>query len=260
MTKLASIVFSGVALTVTEVPALASSTTFAGYVQTNNNQDFVLTSTNLSGSNYSVNVTSSGQVSFNYMIGGTPFGGSAQLAALNLNVTSTFTGNCPTDANCATSGSTYTETGYSGSFSITLDTAFNGQSNLLSGTFNLLPSGNPNYLLSGGALASSVGLGTGALEATSTSSNPNQIVFTSDFLNFADTITRDAKFSLLALTPMFSVQGNTGAHNGFPFNFSAMGFGAFSDVEAPEPSMFALLACGLLAFCVWGRKRRPLRR
>jgi hypothetical protein len=262
MTKLASILLSGFALTLTVAPALASSTAFAGYIQANGTQDLALTSTQLTGNNYSVTITASDQVNFFYKVGGTPFSTTQESATLNLNVTSTFAGNCSSDANCGAGGS-YTQTGYSGSFSILLNTPFGVLRNLLSGTFSQLPSGNPNFLLSGAQLTGAIGSSqNGALEGTTTSANPNQVMFTSDFLSFADTLTRDATFSLSSLSPIFSVIGNTGI--GFPTTFHAIGAGNFFEsaiVEVPEPSTLALLlASGLLCLCLWQRKRRQLHR
>jgi hypothetical protein len=249
MIKLATILLPVFVFAVAVAPALANPTTFAGYTQTNNTPDFALTSTSLGGNNYMVTINSGGQVNFAYSIGGTPFGTSVQLATLNLTATSTFSGNCAvSDAACTTSGSSYTETGYSGSFSITATTPFMGLTNLLSGTFSV------------GQLSSSIGASSGMMESTASSTNPNQVVFTSDFLNFANTVGRDATFSLASLTPIFSVLGNTGLHNGFPAGFNAIGSAFFSDMEAPEPSMFPLLASGLLGLCLWQRKRRSLQR
>jgi PEP-CTERM motif len=255
MIKLANIALPGFVLFVSVAPAIANPTTFAGYVQANNNQDFTLTSTSLGGGDYSVTITGSGQVSFTYSAG-TPFGNSSQLATLNLTATSTFTGNCPTSSTCSGGGASYTESGFSGNFSFTANTSFMGSSNLLSGTFNLLPSNNPNYLLSGAKLSSAMGGNASTFEGVTSSSNPNQLVLTSDFLNFANTATRDATFSLASLSPIFAVQGNTGLNNGFPVNFLSLGSGTFSDLEAPEPSTFGLLGSGLLAFAFWQRKRR----
>ena len=138
MIKFANLLKLGFAVTVTVVPALANSTTFAGYTQIDNTQDFALTSTSLGGGDYSVTIMDIGQVSFSYYIGGTPFGAASQLATLNLTATATFSGNCSSsDPACTTSGSTYTETGYSGTFSVMANTPFVGMTNLLSGVFSL---------------------------------------------------------------------------------------------------------------------------
>jgi hypothetical protein len=145
---------------------------------------------------------------------------------------------------------------FSGSFAITLDNAVSGMSNLLSGTFTLLSPG--------AKLTSNVGGTSGALEATTTSGDPNQLTFTSDFLNFGATIARDATFSLSSIFPVFSVKDfTTFSNNRFPNNFTAIGSGSFSDsiAQVPEPSMFGLLASGLLGgLCLWQRKRRLPRR
>jgi hypothetical protein len=264
MTKLVSLVLSGFALTVSVAPALADSIMFAQYIQTGSNPTLALTSTlvgkDASGADaYRVDITDTEQVSFTYLIGGTPFSGTPQTATLSLNATSIVGGACPTSSACSTAGDFFTESGFSGSFAITLNNAEFGMRNLLTGNFNLLSPG--------AKLTSTVGDTSGSLEATATSGNPNQLTFTSDFLNFDATIARDATFSLSSIfglkQPNFSAIFTTFSDNRWPNNFSAIGSGSFSDsiVEVPEPSMFGLLASGLLGgLCLWQRKRKLLRR
>jgi hypothetical protein len=263
MIKLASIVLSGFAITVTVAPALADSMLFGEFTQSTPSQDFVLTSNLLNAATgaSSITITGGGDISFDYLIGGTPFSLSATPAKLTFTATSIVTGHCVGFPNCLSSNAPFTELGYSGSFAITADTPISGLSNLLSGTFNLLA---PGDALSGAQLTSAVDALTGSLEATTTSSHPNQVVFTSDFLKFAaNTLNRDATFNLSSLTPMFSSTSNTNFDNRFPNSFTAMGSGSFSDalVEIPEPSTLGLLASALLGgLCLWQRKRRLLRR
>jgi hypothetical protein len=266
MIKFASIVIAGFTFSLTVAPALAESILFAGYNQTSATAGFgiVSTTTTSNGSDFNVTISGADQISFQYLIGGTPFGMSSLSATLSLTATSTVSGDCPSSpTNCITSsGSSFTESGFQGNFAITLNTPFEGQSNLLSGTFNLL---SPGDSVSGAQFGSTLGSSDGFLEATTTSSNPNQVVFTSDFLNFADTITRDATFNLSSLFPLFSAITNTPTSTHFPSDFSAIGSGAFSSApppfeEVPEPSTFAPLASGLLGLCLWQRKRRLLHR
>jgi PEP-CTERM motif len=261
MTKLASLVLSGLVFHVIVAPAGATSIVIAGFMQASGSQDFVLTSTALvvNQNDFSVTVTGHGQISFTYMVGGTPFGSAQQFADLSLTATSIVTGHCVGFPNCISPGAPFTESGFSGSFAITRDMPFSGQSNLLSGTFN-----------AGAQLTSAVGSFGGTLEATSTSSNPNQVAFSSDFLNFASTTNRDATFnlsSLISLVPTnvnpdvfgFGVMHNTGSDNRFPENFTGIGTGTFSEaiVQIPAPSTLALLASALLGgLFLWQRKRR----
>jgi PEP-CTERM motif len=255
MTKLASLVLSGFALTVSVAPALANSIIFAQYNQTSASPTLALTSTLVPQNDpslpatYQVDITDRELVSFSYNVGGTPFIG-PQDATLVLTATSFVSGACPTTSSCQSGG--FTESGFSGSFTFTLSQPQFGGRNLLSGTFDLLSPG--------AQLATTVGGTSGTLEATTTSSN---LTFTSDFLNFGATTARDATFSLSSIFPRFSAISTTFGNNRFPNNFSAIGSGAFAEtiVVVPEPSMFGLLASGLLGgLCLWQRKRRLLHR
>jgi hypothetical protein len=256
MTKLASIVLSGFAILITVASALADPVGFASFTQTTTAlQSFVVSST--SSTVTIATTTPQGipggiPVSFSYTIGGTPFSMNAQNATLNLTATSSTPGMCNPAASCNT-GPTFTElftqSGYSGNFQITADTPFKGFSNLLSGTFTV------------GAVLTAVVGGTGAtLDATNTSAN---LVFTSDFLTFADTTARDVTFSLSSLTNLLQDLSGTGTTNRFP-TFVAAGTGAFLSAPipeaVPEPSTFGLLASALLGLCLWQRKPRLWRR
>jgi hypothetical protein len=240
--------------------AFAAPVTFAQYLQANNNQDFSVVTTNLGGGNFSVTVTASGLINFTYLVP-TLFDGAAQAANLSFTATSTFTGNCAgvTDTTCTQNGDPYTETGFAGSFSITRTTPFGGLSNLLSGTFNMLPVGNPNRPTSGGHISSTIGGSGATYEATQTATNPTQIVFASDFLNFAGVSLEDGTFSMSSVAPPFGVQGNTGNSDGFPNGFTAAASGTFSSAPAPtgspEPVTTVLLGSALVGLGLLGRKR-----
>lgn len=244
-------------------PAFATPVTFAGYVQANSNQDFSLVTTNLGAGLFSVHITGSGLVNFTYLVGGTPFDGAAQSAVLSFDATSTFTGNCTTgtDLDCTQNGDAYTETGFLGSFSITRAAAFMGLSNLLSGTFSLLPPADPNRPTSGGKLSSTIGGTGGAYDASQNATNPNQVVLASDFLNFSGTNLQDASFSFSSVTPLFSVQGSTGNTDGFPNDFSAAGTGTFSSQPAPssvgnpEPNPLVLIGSALVVLAIGIRRK-----
>lgn len=256
MIQLSSIVLSGFAVSLAMAPALANPMLFAGFTQTGP-LNFALTSTSTPTASdpqdFTVVITGGGQVSFSYGVGGTPFSLHAQTGTLSLTATSTLSGTCQSEPNCLTN-TPFTELGFSGSFSITRTTSFDGFSNLLSGTFLLAPGG--------AQLSANVGGLSATLEAATSSSNPN-LVLTSDFLNFADSLTRDATFSLSSLLPKFPVITNSGTFDRFPGNFSAAGTGFFLSApppDVPEPSTFGMLAIALLGFGLWQGQRRLWRR
>jgi PEP-CTERM motif-containing protein len=257
MSKIASIALSGFALTLIVTPALATSITFAEFTQTGT-ADFSLNSVLVSPSGDTFRITIAGAVAinFDYLFPNTSFGLTPQAATLNFTAISTLGGSCPPpvapDNPCVAAGQSYTESGYSGNFQILLA----DQRNLLSGTFG--PSLDP--LPAGATFSSTVGATTSALQATTTSSNPIQLTFTSDFLNFADTSPHSATFNFQQ--PAFSVFVSTGTSKFYPSIFTAFASDGsfFADVTAPEPSTFALLASALLGLCLWQRKRRQLHR
>src|ERR1035441_3027555 len=160
----------GVALTA----STAMAGTFAQTVQTTSNVE--VTVLNTSGT---VTVSATGQDNFSYLVAGTPFGlGTPVLANFLLTGTTTQAGACGT-VGCP-NGDSFTEQGFTGTFSYTVaGGAFAGQ-NLLSGTYTV--SADPTN--SGGKYSNSIGGTGGSFAASQTTLNPGGMMLTSSFLNF----------------------------------------------------------------------------
>ena len=112
--------FTLAAVAAIAIPASAGTMTFGQFNEQNGTQDFTLTQ---SGSTE----TFSGSSLVDYTFFNTPNAPTGpQLATLNFDFTST--------ANDTTSGGNLSEGNFTGTFSITLANAYNGQTNALSGT------------------------------------------------------------------------------------------------------------------------------
>jgi len=233
--------------TVAASAAMASDVTFAQYDQVNGaTEQWTITT---SGS--TTTVTASGSVYFIFS-GVAGFNG-PELATFSLTATSNTTGDCAT--NCS-NGDTLTQAGYSGSFSFTDNEMYPG-ANLLSGVFQVV--GN------GAQFAAAVGSTGGSFDASATSSDLNQLVLSSHFLNFVGQTQEDASWSLSSLLPNFAVGAiTTNSSGSFAYPgagpFDASGTGTFSSNPgptnaSPEPASFALIGGGLLGLGLLRRKR-----
>jgi hypothetical protein len=224
---------------ITAAPSMATSVTFAQYIQLNGamQQWSVSTTDNVT------TVTGSGAVLFDFSnVSGLPFSG-AQDATFTITASSTQLGNC--GVACAINDS-YAQPGYSGTFEFT-DTALG--TDLLSGVFAVtaVPSST------GAQFSSTVGSTGGDFNASSTADDLNQLVLSSAYLNFTGQTQENASWSLSSLLPNFSVGTVTGdqAYPGTQFN--ASGTGTFSSNPGPnatpEPStLFLSLIGGGLVF------------
>jgi hypothetical protein len=152
-----------------------------------------------------------------------------------LNFTSTANGPA------TSGGGTLTEF-ISGNFSITLDTPFNGRSNLLSATFS-------NASISGG-----VG-GNNATLSFSTAA----AIFTSSFVSFASPVEEDFSLSLTSVQPSFAM-----GLGGFIANSTAVGTGTFDSnpppVFTPEPGSLFPMGAGLLGLAWFASRYAVARR
>jgi PEP-CTERM motif len=186
-------------------------------------------------------------------VNGVPFSG-PENATFTLHATSSSLGNC--GVACA-SGDTFTQQGFSGTFSF-IDAGSAPGTNLLSGTFAV----NATPASSGGTIGGDVGATDANFRASSDSSNLSQLVMSSQYLNFLNQTQETASWSISSLIPNFAVgtvvagQSMIGAG---PFNGS--GTGTFSSnpgpTGTPEPESVFLIGGGLVGLAVVIRKRRP---
>jgi hypothetical protein len=237
--------------------AMATTITFASFGETNSSQQQWSIATSLSPS-LQETVTASGAVMFTFSgISGLPFTG-AEAATFTLHATSTSEPTCGTDCS---SGSSVTDHGYSGTFSI-IDNGVVKGANLLSGTFSV--TGSPTT--TGAQFGSSnIGGSSAQFDASATPTNLSQLVLTSQYVVFSPSTTlEDASFALSSVNPSIFVTnitqptpGNFMADLG-PL-FGASGVGTFSSdvvpTGIPEPATFGVIGGGLLSLGLWRRKR-----
>jgi hypothetical protein len=161
-------------------------------------------------------------------------------ATLTLNLSSTT----PDSFNAATG--TISEGGFTGTFSITLNTPVNGQTNLLSGT------------IASGANATLTGKSGGTGASLSASTPPTgSVIFSSAFVQFSGTQTEAFSLALSSVVPSFLDNGS-----GFLAAFGAAGSMTFSSdpgpnvAGTPEPISMLLLGFGMILMGVFGYRLR----
>jgi hypothetical protein len=221
-------------------PAMAMPLTFAQYIQLNGTTQQWTVSTAAG----TTTVSASGQEIMLFSVPLTPALSQPRIANFTLNATSTQTGDCDV-AGCL-SGS-YTQSGYTGTFSFIDPTLPAGMQNLLSGSFHII--GNPKG--SGAQLTASVGGNEAAFSGTATLANLGQLVFTSDYLDFSSATLEGASWSLSSLIPSFGVDGGPRPAG----TFHAAGSGTFSyDSPIPEPATLSLIGGALLGLGMLRRK------
>jgi hypothetical protein len=189
----------------------AQTTTFAQFTERLGGNDFVFTN-NTTNASFET-VAGGSPVSFTYLnASGLP----AELQG-------------PQDARvfliASTSASAVTGTGnrtiqpFDGTFTIQIvrDTPFNGRTNLLTAT--VTPIGTSNSELGGDEGSSSAGY--------SASTPVQNVTFTSEFISFAGSTSRDFGLAFSSVTPIYSLGGT------FLNSFTAAGAGTFGTNQAP---------------------------
>jgi hypothetical protein len=219
-------------------PAQATGITFAQYNQDNGNtQQWTIS---VSGSTTTISATGTADFKFSG-VPGAPTGDI--LSNFLLSATSTAVG--------TTTGNAYSLAGFSGMFSFTDPLLPVGQRDLLTGVFQVVSTG--------AQFNESMGGTGGGFGASDTLSNPNEVVMTSDYINFVGQTLQTSTFTLSSLAPAFAAGGTNDLPTGGPYQ--AAGAGSFSSNPgfAPEPGSMFLIGGGLLGLVVLGRRKRGVR-
>ena len=212
------------------IPSLAgpvpTPATFGQGLEQSASQDFHLVDT---GSGVAFTASSQIYFVFSNVTGTLPPGLTGPLSAtLTLDLSSS-TADTMTNGNIS-------EGGFTGTFSINLNTAVNGQTNLLSGTI-------------GSAANATLNGKSGGTAATLSASTPppGSVSYNSAFVQFLNPTTEALSFALSSVVPSFVDNGS-----GFLAAFNAAGSETFSSEPAPtigntpEPVSMLLIGFGLM--------------
>ena len=242
--KLTKLLAAGTLLSVT-VPASAAVTTFATWTQNSQSANFRFLKTATGGSFHSGtgSTPSAILVRFSFLQPG--WNG----AITNVLAQLTFTGT--TTSAASLSGSTLSQAIQSGSFQFTSTSAitvnphltYAAGSVLLAGTFQNGEISGQRNRTSGGFYASTPGA--------------TNVVFSSDFMDFSNTVDRDMAINLTSITPALNRSGATAALN----TFNASAGGSFSSdplplLPVPEPATWLTLILGFGAIGAGLRRRQ----
>ncbi len=224
-------------------PAMANTITFAQYSDVSGGQDWNITTagsgcnTPASPCSTTISVTSSGFNSLFIFVPGSGLGTVPVDADFTFTATSTAIGNC--GVACAT-GDSFTQGGYSGSFSyVGLSGPYAGLT-LLTATFANATFGNLN-----------IGEGTGGVSYSgSLTLNPGNLTMSSQVLNFTalQQTEEDASWTFSSLNPLFSVGTVSASDQAYPSatTFLATASGTFATQPGflAEPDSLTLTSLG----------------
>jgi hypothetical protein len=214
--------------------------TFGQGLEQNGSQDFHLVDT---GSGVTLTASSQIYFVFSNVTGTLPPGLTGPLSA-------TLTLDLSSSTPDSLTGGIISEGGFTGTFSITLNTPVNGKTNLLSGTINSAA----NATLTGKQG------GTGASLSASTPPT-GSVTYSSAFVSFIDPITEALSLALSSVVPSFEDNGS-----GFLAPFYAAGSETFSSnpppavvTSAPEPVSMLLIGFGMMLIGTVGVRVRRAR-
>jgi hypothetical protein len=198
---------------------------------TDNNNDYSLQV--VAGPQEQLSISASGFFTFGNL--GTIFDNSPRAAVLNMIATSSTA--------AGLTGSTVNESGFSGQFTITDSLT---STLLLHGVFG-----------PGGGISGTSGGTSATFSDSTTGPSPTDVVFTSDYLDFALSTTQAFAFGLSNIAPGLSVTET----NGFLVGATAAGTGTFSadpmpESKTPEPASMFLGGGALLGLGALLRKRK----
>lgn len=221
------LLYALVACGLCSIPCLASPVTFGQGLEQNGSQDFHLVDT---GSGVTLTASSQIYFIFSNVTGTLPPGLTGPLSA-------TLTLNLASSTPDSVTNGTISEGGFTGTFSILLNTPVNGQTNLLSGT------------ITSAANATLTGKSGGTGASLSASTPPTgAVMFSSAFVTFTNPITEAFSLALSSVVPSFVDNGL-----GYLAAFNAAASETFSSdpppavVSAtPEPVSMLLIGFGMI--------------
>jgi hypothetical protein len=238
-------VAAALAASVMAVPACATETSFATF--TGLGVSFMATNDGTT-----MTLTDSSVVNFGFLATNL----TTAISSIPANVVFTAT-SADTNVNSAfaAQGVAY-QTGFSGTVTFTSTQAFTVGSSYYAAGSNLLKATFTNASFLG-----VIGQQNAGLTADSTTGT---LVYTSDFLDFSDTVSRDYSLSFGAINPKLSTSGSPAYINGFtstPTGSFASDPVPLSTADVPEPASWAMMLVGFGAIGLGLRSstRRRLR-
>jgi hypothetical protein len=234
---------AAVGLAALSAPTFALPVTFAQFSQSHSGSPFVFTNNTTSPNN--LELTATVPVNFEFLV--------ANGAGVppNTDIAATLVVTAIANPAATVVGHTVLQPFSSITMTFTANTPIHGQTNLLTVDSSTT-----------GTLIGSTGAHSASLNGDS--SGGDTVVFSSAFLDFGSTTSRDFDLSFSSLNPALTVAPNTTGHKvkGYPESFTTSGTGTFGSDPAPsfgepEPSpALALLVGGLGLTLLFVRNRK----